>query len=81
MDAIRNSKLPEDEITKELGVIKEEINRKEDDPLGKLYEDIFEMTFPGTPYAHPVLGTKESISAITREGFLDYIHRFMCRTT
>ena len=31
VDAIRNSTFPEDEIIKELGVIKEEINRRDDD--------------------------------------------------
>ena len=76
VDAIRNSSFPEEEILKELGVIKEEINRKEDDPTGKLYEEIFKVLFPGTPYAHPVLGTKESISQITREDFKNYLARF-----
>lgn len=76
VDAIRNSSFPEEEIEKELGVIKEEINRKEDDPTGKLYEEIFKILFPGTPYAHPVLGTKESISQITRDDFKNYLAKF-----
>ncbi|MBN1294054.1 MAG: insulinase family protein [Candidatus Latescibacteria bacterium] len=76
LDAIRNSSFPEDEIQKELGVIKEEINRKEDNPTGKLYEEIFKVLFPGTPYAHPVLGTKDSISGITRDNFKNYLKSF-----
>lgn len=76
VDAIRNSSFPEEEIQKELGVIKEEINRKEDDPTGTLYEEIFKVLFPGTPYAHPVLGTKESVSQITREDFKNYLAKF-----
>lgn len=76
IDAIRNSIFPEEEIQKELGVIKEEINRKEDNPIGKLYEEIFKIMFPGTPYSHPVLGTKESISQITREDFINYLSKF-----
>ena len=76
VDAIRNSSFEQDEIEKELGVIKEEINRKEDNPTGKLYEDIFKIIFPGTPYAHPVLGTKESISGITRDDFKKYLGTF-----
>lgn len=75
-DAIKNSKFPDDEIKKELGVITEEINRKEDDPTGKLYEELFKIMFPGTPYAHPVLGTKESISGLTREDFKSYLAKF-----
>ena len=38
VDAIQNPSFPEEEIKKEQGVIKEEINRKEDNPSGKLYE-------------------------------------------
>lgn len=76
VDAIRNSKFPDDEIKKELGVITEEINRKEDDPTGKLYEELFKVMFPGTPYAHPVLGTKETISGLTREDFRTYLSTF-----
>ncbi len=73
VDAIRHSKFPEDEIQKESGVIKEEINRKEDDPTGKLYEELFRVMFPGTPYAHPVLGSKETVSGITRDDFRNYL--------
>jgi len=76
VDAIRNSSFPQDEIARELGVIKEEINRKEDNPTGTLYEEMFKLMFAGTPYAHPVLGTKESISGLTREDFRNYLGRF-----
>jgi len=76
VDAIRHPSFPAREIEKELGVIKEEINRKEDNPTGKLYEELFKLMFAGTPYAHPVLGTKESISRFTREDFRDYLGRF-----
>lgn len=76
VDAIRNSSFLKEEINKELGVIKEEINRKEDNPLGKLYEEMFKIMFPGTPYSHPVLGTKESISRFSREDFKNYLSKF-----
>ena len=75
-DAIRNSSFLQEEIEKELGVIKEEINRKDDDPTGALYEDMFKIMFPGTPYAHSVLGTKESISGFSREDFKAYLGRY-----
>ncbi len=76
VDAIRNSSFPEEEIKKELGVIKEEINRKEDQPIGKLYEELFKVVFKSTPYEHPVLGTKESVSAMTRDDFRRYLDTF-----
>ena len=76
VDAIRNSKFSEEEIQRELGVIKEEINRKEDDPSDKLAEDIFPAMFPGTRCAHSVLGTKESVSKLTRDDFRNYLDTF-----
>ena len=76
IDAIRNSSFQKEEIQKELGVIKEEINRKEDNPIGKLYEEIFKIMFPGTPYSHPVLGTKKSISEFTKKDFKNYLSKF-----
>jgi len=76
VDAIRNSNFIEEEIRKELGVITEEINRKEDDPNGTIYEEMFSLMFAGTPYAHPVLGSKESVSRLTREDFRNYLSKF-----
>ncbi|MFA6473164.1 MAG: pitrilysin family protein, partial [Candidatus Latescibacterota bacterium] len=76
IDAIRNSTFLEEEIEKELGVIKEEMNRKEDDPMSKLYEEMFKVMFPGTPYAHSVLGTPESVSGITRDNFKAYLGKY-----
>jgi len=76
VDAIRNSSFLKEEINKELGVIKEEINRKEDDPSAKLYEEMFKIMFPDTPYSHPVLGTRESISQFSRENFRNYLSKF-----
>ena len=73
VDAIRNSLFPAEEIEKERGVINEEINRKEDDPTGALYEELFRVMFPGTPYAHEVLGSKETVANITREDFRNYL--------
>jgi zinc protease len=76
IDAIRNSTFPEEEIQKELGVIKEEMNRKEDDPMGKMYEEMFKVMFPGTPYAHSVLGSPEIVSGITRDNFKSYLGKY-----
>ncbi|GAG01737.1 unnamed protein product, partial [marine sediment metagenome] len=73
---IRNSTFPQDEIMKELGVIKEEINRRDDDPSGKLHDEIYKIVFPETPYSHPVLGTRESVSQLTREDFKNYLSKF-----
>ncbi|MFC1651074.1 M16 family metallopeptidase, partial [Candidatus Latescibacterota bacterium] len=76
VDAIRNSKFDSDEVEKELGVIKEEINRRDDDPSGIMHDEIFKIIFPDTPYSHPVLGTRESVSGLSREDFKYYLGKY-----
>jgi zinc protease len=76
VDAIRNSTFDEAEVEKELGVIKEEINRSEDDPSGLMRDEIYKILFPDTPYSHKVLGTRESVSGLTPEDFKNYLAKY-----
>lgn len=64
--------LSEEDINRERGVILEEINRKEDNPQEKVFEDIACITFPNHPLGRPTLGTTEGIKKIKRGDFLDY---------
>ncbi|MFC1539341.1 M16 family metallopeptidase, partial [Candidatus Latescibacterota bacterium] len=76
VDAIRHSTFDSAEIEKELGVIKEEINYYDDDPSGLMHNEIFKVIFPDTPYSHPILGTRESVSALTSEDFKNYLAKY-----
>jgi predicted Zn-dependent peptidase len=60
------------EAEKEKGVIIEEINRDEDRPDRKVYYVFNEALFGANPAGHSILGTKESVSAMTRQDLLDY---------
>ena len=71
-DAMVDSVFDPQEIERERMVIKEEINRMEDTPSGKLHTEFMHEIFKGIPYARPVLGTKESLDKISRQTFLDY---------
>ncbi len=75
-DALLNMELPVEEIERERNVILEEIARKEDSPLGKLYDEFLSRTFVGTPYEHSILGTPESLADLGRNHFLDYRGRY-----
>jgi predicted Zn-dependent peptidase len=66
-DHLRDLTLPEEELNREREVVKEEINRKEDSPGGKLYSLLSETALAGTPYGHSVLGTRESLDRIGRQ--------------
>ena len=75
-DALINMELPEDEIERERQVIFEEIARRDDSPLGKLYDDYLSRVFASTPYQDPILGTAESLSGIDRHRFLEYRQKY-----
>ena len=66
-DGLQNLALPPEELAREREVVKEEINRKEDSPAGRLYSLLTETALAGTPYGHSVLGTKASLDRIQRD--------------
>lgn len=75
-DAMVNSVFDPKEVDKERQVIKEEINRKEDRPEEKLFDEFISVIFQGTPYAQPVLGTSEILDKINHDKFIEYLHTF-----
>jgi predicted Zn-dependent peptidase len=72
-DMLLNSKFDPAEIEKERGVIIEELNMYEDNPLMHV-EDVFEACLYGdTPAGWETIGTKENIRRFTREDFIRYL--------
>jgi predicted Zn-dependent peptidase len=53
----------------------EEINMNEDDPTDVAHEQFVTALWGGHPLAPPILGTKDSINAMSRETIHDYWHR------
>lgn len=71
-DMIRNSALDAEELEKERLVILEEYRRKQDFPPGVLYERLYAELFETGSYHEPVIGTEQTIRAITRDQMLEY---------
>ncbi len=72
-DMLLYSLFDEKEIEKEKGVIIEEINMYEDNPIYHI-EDIFEQCLYGDqPAGWETIGTKENIKKFKREDFLNYL--------
>lgn len=71
-DHLRNPALPEAELERERGVIKEEIRRRNDSPQGRLYVALAEDLFGDSAYAREVLGSAESLDRITPAIMRDY---------
>lgn len=75
-DVLRNSILAPEEVERERQVILEEISRKQDSPFGFLFDESFPLMFESGPYRHPVIGTRESVTAMTRGQLLAHYERF-----
>jgi predicted Zn-dependent peptidase len=65
---------PQD-IESERQVVIEEINMSEDDPSDLAHEEFTRAVFAGHPLEAPVLGTRESIRAMTRDDLSGYWKR------
>lgn len=63
------------EIEAERQVVIEEINMSEDDPSDLAHEEFTKAVFAGHPLEAPVLGTRESIRAMTRDDLEGYWKR------
>ncbi len=63
------------EIDSERQVVVEEINMNDDDPTDVVFENFSSAVFAGHPLEAPVLGTRDSIRAMTRDDIHGYWKR------
>jgi predicted Zn-dependent peptidase len=74
-DMFRHSLFDPEEITREKGVVIEEIKMYEDTPE-ELVHDLFEQTiYPHHPLGQPVIGSEATVAAVTRNDITGYIAR------
>lgn len=74
-DIVMNSLINEEELSKEKGVILEEIKRSEDDPAEHVHEIHFSERWGHHPLGKPVIGTPESVSSFERPDLIQYMDR------
>jgi len=72
-DMLLHSKFDPVEIEKERQVIIEEINMSRDYPPQRVDMLIDELLWPNHPLGRDIAGSKESVTAITRDKMLDYL--------
>jgi len=75
-DMLVNSKFDAQELEKEKGVIVEEINMYEDNPMMYVEELLEEMMFGGGELGHMIAGSRETVKAASREKMLKYKNNF-----
>lgn len=63
LDGTLRTAFDEEELRKELEVIREEIRRGDDVPARSHMEHLFSTAWKNHPYGRPVIGTSESVSA------------------
>jgi len=80
-DIYLNSIFPESEIAKEQGVIAEEIKLHFDEPMYRANDLFFKATFGNGVLGRMILGSSETIKAITREDFLLFKQKYNPQNT
>jgi len=77
-DMYYNSLFDDAELEKEKQVIIEEINMYEDTADEHIHDIFTESMLEGHPLAHQILGTRESITAISRDSLLTFFEAHYC---
>src|SRR5690242_6214654 len=71
-DMVTSSLIEPKDVDAERGVILEEIAMNDDDPADTVHEAFSAQLFGDTPLGRPILGTVDSINAITREQIAEH---------
>jgi len=71
-EMIRRPSFRQEEIDSERHVVVEEINMNEDDPTDVAHEQLITALWDGHPLSLPILGTRESITSMSRDAIEGY---------
>jgi predicted Zn-dependent peptidase len=74
-DMVTSSVIAKGDVDSERGVILEEIAMHEDDPGDVVHDQFARALLGDSPLGRPILGTVESINALSRGGIAGYYHR------
>ncbi len=72
-DIYQNPLIPQEEVQKEKGVIKEEINMRFDDPMSHCDTLFQKLLYGDQPAGWDISGSKESVDGIQREDLFSYM--------
>ena len=65
--------LDAEELEKEKPVVISELEGNEDEPFRRLFQELQKASLAGTPYEHPIIGTRESVNAATSASLRNYV--------
>ena len=76
MEVLTKPTFPEEEINREVEKALAAIQSEEDQPEEVAEKAFLKALFLNSPYGHPVEGTKESVSRLTREGIVRFYRSY-----
>ncbi len=71
-DIMRHATLPEEELVKELDVIRREMDMCHDDPGRRSSRRLFETAYMRSPYRYPIIGLPDIFNTIGRDDVVSY---------
>ncbi len=71
-DIMQHASLPEDELAKEMDVIRREIDMNQDDPGRRSGRRLFETAYTKSPYRHTIIGYPDIFNGLKREDIVGY---------
>ena len=71
-DIVQNATLPEEELIKELDVIRREMDMGHDDPGRRSGRRLFETAYVRSPYRYPVIGLLDIFNKVSRADLVSY---------
>ena len=74
-DMYLNPALPKSELPKEKGVVIQEINMYEDEPMRHVQDVFMKLLYGDQPVGWNIAGTKETVAGLTRENIADYLKK------
>lgn len=79
-DVVTSSLITPEDVEAERGVILEEIAMHDDDPSDVVHEQFSAELYGDTPIGRPILGTVDSINAVSRDRIAEYYRRYYLPT-
>jgi zinc protease len=71
-DIMQNAALPEDELAKEMDVIRREMDMNQDDPHQRSARRLFETAYTKSPYRFTIIGYPDIFNEVRREDVFAY---------
>ncbi len=75
-EVLTQANFPEDAFSRSKQQTLSAIQQAHEDPVSTGTNAFYENLYPGNPYAHPVLGTGQTVNAMTRNQLDDFYHRY-----